>query len=637
MLDIELFKEKTDYPVYSPSEEEKTRVWFVTKRIAAMQAARCVVDKNWNTYQIMIDAIWVPYADERSSSTVPLASSMIELAVAEATKIKTDYEFIPESSRYLANTKAFEYSWDYLWRKNNWQRTITKGEYICFGFWNVPYYVWYDKYSKVQSDAVVDPDTWDITWEEHTVDKEGIVMSLWDIRQFYMDNQALEGIEDANDCAYRQWMSFDRFKNLKSNPLYKNIEYVQPKWYSNDWKTFITTEEATKQGDYVERRLYRNVEKDCYIELANGIEIREHPMLNTIDGEKALPRVWRGLWLKNYSVYHRGLCEGLLMFNSEINNLREMLMDGVRRSGSQVLAIGNWLKFNGRGFSYDNQILTFDGKLWADNFQQISGTPPNQAIFSYLEQIYRDISIFIGIDIQNVMGEPDLTAYQTEVKRESWQKRMNVWLDNRDNAYHRLALLLKDQILTFFPIKDADWLYPELEVDWAEIVQTEPWKPDKYRKKKGKSMFQVTPEILRESKMMITAISNTSAPTIWAVDREQQKQFYVDAWIIAQNYALAKQAGMDLEQVIPIKQALADLAQKYGCPIQDNTWSNEEVQQGKKDLMAQLMQMKQSMNQSVVAPTAPWEQLPQQPTQDIVAPTSPLIPSPNQWMTSAPL
>jgi hypothetical protein len=54
-------------------------------------------------------------------------------------------------------------------------------------------------------------------------------MQLGDIRQFYMDNQALEGIEDANDCAYRQWMSYDRFKNLATNSLYKNIEYVQPK------------------------------------------------------------------------------------------------------------------------------------------------------------------------------------------------------------------------------------------------------------------------------------------------------------------------------------------------------------------------------------------------------------------------
>jgi hypothetical protein len=95
-------------------------------------------------------------------------------------------------------------------------------------------------------------------------------------------------------------------------------------------------------------------------------------MMNTIDGEKALPWVWRGLGKKNYSIYSRGLCEPLLMFNSEINNLREMLMDGVRKSNTQVLAIGNGLKFNGRGFSYDNHILTFDGKLGNDNFQQIS-------------------------------------------------------------------------------------------------------------------------------------------------------------------------------------------------------------------------------------------------------------------------
>jgi hypothetical protein len=78
-------------------------------------------------------------------------------------------------------------------------------------------------------------------------------------------------------------MSWDKFQNFKSNPLYKNIEYVQPRGYSNDLKSFINKEEAVKQGNYVERRLYWNVEKDCYIELANGIEVREHPLMNTID------------------------------------------------------------------------------------------------------------------------------------------------------------------------------------------------------------------------------------------------------------------------------------------------------------------------------------------------------------------
>jgi len=231
----------------------------------------------------MIDAIWTPYPDERSSSTVPLASSMIELFVAEATKIKTEFTFRAETSKNGANAKALEYAWKYLWRKNNWNRVLAEAEYIVAGFGNVALYTGYESYSKIQSDAIVDPETGDISWEEKTIEKDGIILELCDIRQFYMDNQAIKGIDDASDCAYRQWMSYEKFKNLESNPLYKNIDKVKPRSYSNDWKTFITIEEAIKSGDYVERRLYWNVEKDCYIELANGVEIREHPMMNTID------------------------------------------------------------------------------------------------------------------------------------------------------------------------------------------------------------------------------------------------------------------------------------------------------------------------------------------------------------------
>jgi hypothetical protein len=105
--------------------------------------------------------------------------------------------------------------------------------------------------------------------------------------------------------------------------------------------------------------------------VANGVIVRDHPMVSTIDGKKALPFVIRTLGKKNYSIYGRGICEALMMFNSEVNNLRELLMDGIRRSNTQVLAIGNGLSFNGRNFSYDNEILEFDGNL-AQNFQQIS-------------------------------------------------------------------------------------------------------------------------------------------------------------------------------------------------------------------------------------------------------------------------
>jgi hypothetical protein len=34
------------------------------------------------------------------------------------------------------------------------------------------------------------------------------------------------------------------------------------------------------------------------------------------------------------------------MFNSEINNLREMAMDGIRRSNTSTLALGKGLSFD---------------------------------------------------------------------------------------------------------------------------------------------------------------------------------------------------------------------------------------------------------------------------------------------------
>ena len=98
-------------------------------------------------------------------------------------------------------------------------------------------------------------------------------------------------------------MTWDKFQNFKTNKLYKNVDQIKPKQYQNDYKTFVMEEETIKTGEYVELIHYRNVDKDMYVVLANGILIREHPMVSTINGEKALPFVVRVLGKKNYSIY----------------------------------------------------------------------------------------------------------------------------------------------------------------------------------------------------------------------------------------------------------------------------------------------------------------------------------------------
>ena len=46
---------------------------------------------------------------------------------------------------------------------------------------------------------------------------------------------------------------------------------------------FTTKEENVRQGDYVHLRHYWNLDKDLYILFANGIPVRKHPIISTID------------------------------------------------------------------------------------------------------------------------------------------------------------------------------------------------------------------------------------------------------------------------------------------------------------------------------------------------------------------
>jgi len=589
MLSVKQFEQDKKYPNYKPSKDEVVKISFVRKRFREMQQARTIVDKNWDTYQTMINAIFVPYPDERSSSVVPLSSSVIELYVAEANKIQTEYNFKGETSEYGSQAKAIEHVWKYDWRKNNRKKEFIENEYITAWFWTSIIFTWFEAYNKTQKDFIV----WDdlqYAWKEKTFKKENIIVKNIDIRNFYIDNQVIWEIEDASDCIWIQWMSYEKFQNLKNTPIYKNIDKVTPKQFDNEYNTFVLIEETTKQWDFVKLEHYWNVEKDVYMVLANWVLVREHPMISTIDWEKALPFIIRILWKKSYSIYGRWFCEALMMFNSEINNLRELLMDWIRRSNTQVLALWNWLNFDWRTFSYDNEILTFDWNL-ANNFQQISWNPPNQAIFSYLNQLYKDIAVYIGIDINNIIWSPNKTAFEVEVQREASQKRVNVRLVNRDLAFERFANLYKDLLQTYFPRKTAEWLYPVIEIEGEE------YKNGKFKKKKWTYQFEVTPETLRWD-IYIDVYTNTNTPTINAVDKAQKLELLNTVWQIWQWYMMAKQAGIDMEEILPIKQTLRDLASDFNLDVQSSS-SNEDVKAAKNELMQGLRWMMKQPQQAV--------------------------------------
>ncbi len=324
---------------------DEQKIAIIDSRFEAMKAARTAVDQNRNIWQKMIEARYKGYEDDRSSSVVPLITAMADLFVAEATKIPTEPVFKSENDEYTTQAKALEYVRKYDWKMNNREDAIDWNEYVTAYFGTSIMYTGFESYDRTQQDFVVDDDM-NYTWKENTYKDEKIIMENADIRLFYIDNQAIDNISQASDCIYRQWMSFEKFQNFKNSPVYKNIDKVEPRDWSSEYQAFFTKEDSIRQGDFVNLVHYRNVEKDIYMVVANGILIREHPMVSTIDGKKALPFVIRVLGKRIFSIYGRGFCEAAMTFNSDLNNLREMLMDGVKRSNMPTIAIGGGLQFN---------------------------------------------------------------------------------------------------------------------------------------------------------------------------------------------------------------------------------------------------------------------------------------------------
>ena len=267
-----------------------------------MQQARSVVDADWNTYWKMLEAIYRPYEDGRSSSVVPLSSAILELFIADCIKIPTDYKFRGETTKYRTQAKALEYVWKYDYRKNNRKKAFRDDDYICGAFGTSVMYVGFESYFREQKDFKVDDDL-NVIFEPKKFKKENIVVKSVDIRNFYVDDTAVDCIEQANDCIYTEQISYEKFMTFKNNPLYKNMDLVEPRQYSLDYQPYTTIEQTTKQGEFVQIMRYWNVERDMYVEVANDILVREHPMMNTINGEKALPFTIRNFGKKIFSIY----------------------------------------------------------------------------------------------------------------------------------------------------------------------------------------------------------------------------------------------------------------------------------------------------------------------------------------------
>ncbi len=573
-VSVEAYEEQKSRPTYNRTPEERKKVDRIERDFQAMINARAVIDKDRPLYQRMMEAIPRDYQDDRSSSTVPLASAIIELFVAKASKIQTEFTITGENTKYKQSALLRQKVWDYDRRTNNRREEIIDNEYTTAWFWRSVLRTGYEVETVKQYELDEVKEDGEMTWVDKDITEEKIILQNIDVRSFYLDNNTTRGIKTAKKCMVRTRKGYDDFLDLKNNKLYKNIEYVVPKNYNSEYMPYSTKEEMNKQGKFVELREYWNLTGDVYCVWANGIIIREHHIISTVKGRKCLPFTTRVLG-KKIGRYDTGrwLCETLLRFNSELNDLREMLMDWIRRSNNPTIAIGNWLTFSGRKFSWDSEVLEFDWDMqkW---FQQLQGVPPNQAIFEYMNNLFEQIAVFVGIDIKNILWVPQQTAYQTNVQVESSQERVNVWLTNRDLSFERMANQHMENLVRFFPRQTAEGLYPELEIEDYEVTGSED-KPSLVWSKGNSWLLQITPELLA-GETYIDVYTNISRPPSDIANRQSKLEFATSASALLNLKIQATQAWIEMPE---IDRRIKELEESYDLSTEWEEVDKKQLQE----------------------------------------------------------
>ena len=486
----------------SLKQHDKDSISYITGRFHEMQAQRATVDINWPTFQKQIDAQYKAYQDGRPSSNVPLARSLRELFVAESLAMPATFRHKAADVKYENASIANEEVWKYNWRTNNYDWSLLQGEYTCSTFGTAVYHTHFQKEIREQFDMRSISGLGEIQWEKKYLVKNQILLDNFDIRNFYPDNR-VNDFNDALDCVAIQILSYDEFMLLKNNPIYKNIEFVTPVSYYSEPFPNSSKEEKGREGKYVYMFHYWNLSKDRYYVNANNQQIvREHPIMSTMKGEKAIPFTVRQFSYNDNSIWGTGLTEMCANYNSQINNLSELLLEGILRSNSEIIALGDGVEFKGEKWVYKNKVMKFSGNL-AANFKQITGTPPNQAMFNMLDRMYTDIAIYTGIDVRNIIGDAAPTAFQADLQRESSMKRMRTWMQNRNFAFERLADLMHDCQQTFFPIDAPRQIVSSLD-NYKPKVPAIEIEGRKYDARSGfvktnknkKSTLDITKEIL---------------------------------------------------------------------------------------------------------------------------------------------
>lgn len=278
--------------------------------------------------------------------------AIIELFVAEAIQRESDLTITAVGESDIGKTEVMTRIIDYIKNKSQIKHQLYKNEYLSAITGTSFYLTGYQEESRVIRDVTYAKDGTQ-SFVKKLMKKNRIIIKALDPRNVYLDDRTND-FDDDNDQVFIDYITPEQLQSYKFDENYKNIDKVNTSTKTD--QVFFTQEERGKQNDgLVEMMHYFNKQADVYIVLANrSVVIRETPNPYS---HKELPIVPRQYGYHPLQKHGRGLCEALLSFKSNINQLQEMIMDGIRRSNNSMFVISNGLTFDGDNFGFNNTLI----------------------------------------------------------------------------------------------------------------------------------------------------------------------------------------------------------------------------------------------------------------------------------------
>lgn len=446
---------------YAPSDEDRKIIDHVLNRFDRMRSARVSLDRLWQTYMLQYESQFIPYADGRSRSNVPLERAVIELFVAKSLSRRSKETLEGVGDTDETKVEIMRRVKEHVDKEMDVDSEQKRSDYMSAMIGYSALLTAYVENARVIEDITYDGDG-NEEFKKKLLRQNKIVIKNLDVRNVYFDDHTNDFDDDADQILI-DYVTPEQFEGMKYNEAFEYHDLDAVGEYAKSEQCFWTKEDRAKLNTgLVEILRYWNKLTDRHYVLANrGILLRKGP--NPYQ-HKELPIVPCSYGYVPGRKTGIGLCEALVNFKSSFNSLQEMIMDGIRRSNNSMFVVANGLTFDGNNFGFDNTLVKASKPLTQDSFQEIKGQAPNSAIFNYANDLLKQVAIFIGIDPAAIIGEASSTAFETAVRTETSLERVNVALLNRDEAWQKVQRRHLSNIMQFFPRKMAKSLL-EIKTD----------------------------------------------------------------------------------------------------------------------------------------------------------------------------